>query len=138
MNRILIITSVAVLALTIGLTWTVFATGFNNLEAFASLPGEKQALIVEAIQKNREQNTALRDEIQSTKKAMIDALTAPEFDEAAFEQNADKLHELLIRKFSVMTASVKALAPQFTQQEREVLAAIFKHGRHGRHAKKHE
>lgn len=138
MNGKLIIISVSVLILTIGLTWTVFAKGFYKLEAFASLPKEKQTLIIDTFKKNREQNAALRDEIRSTRKAMIEALTAAEFNEAAFEQNANKLHELHKRKLESMTKSVIELAPQFTQEEREVLATVFKHGGHGYHSKKYE
>lgn len=138
MNRKLIITSVTVLVLTIGLTWTVFGKGFYKLEAFASLPKEKQTLIIDTLRKNREQNEALRNEIRSTKKAMIEAMTAAEFDEASFEQNANRLHELHNRRFESMTQSIKELAPQFTQEEREVLATVFKHGRHGYHSKKYE
>jgi uncharacterized membrane protein len=140
MNRKLIITSVTFLVLTVGLTWTVFGKGFYKLEAFASLPKEKQTLIIDTMQKNREQNAALRDEIRGTKKAMIDALTAPEFDVAAFESNANKLHELHNEKFKALSVSVKELAPQFTQEERQVLAKIFMHGKHGHkyHANKYE
>ena len=138
MNNKLIITSVTLFLLTVGLTWTVFGKGLYKLEAFASLPKEKQTLVIDTLKKNRENNAALRDEIRSTRKAMLEALTAEEFNESAFEQNADKLHELLNRKFETMTESVKELAPRFTQQEREVLAALFKNGRNEYHSKKYE
>lgn len=127
-----------VLVITIGLTWSVLGKGFYKLEAFASLPKEKQTLIIDTMKNNREQNAALSEEIRSTKKAMIEALTAAEFDETAFEQNANKLHELHNRKFGTMTESVKELAPRFTQQEREALAAMFKNGRNEYHSKKYE
>ena len=135
MNRKVIITAVTVLVLTAGLSWKVFARGFYNLEAFAGLPKEKQTLLIETMKSNREKNSALRDEMRSTKKAMIEALTAPEFDESAFEKNAEKLRELQNRRFETMTESVKSLAPGFTQQEREALASMFQHRRHWQNAK---
>jgi uncharacterized membrane protein len=140
MNRKLIITSVTLLVLTVGLTWTVFGKGFYKLEAFANLPKEKQTLIIESMQKNREQNAALRDEIRSTNKAIIDALTAPDFYVAEFEVNVNKLLELHNEKFKALSFSVKELAPQFSQEERQVLSKIFMHGKHGHkyHANKYE
>lgn len=137
MKRNLLI--VSVLVLTLGLAWSVYAKGFYKLEAFASLSKEKQTLIIDTMKKNHEAKKELWGQMKEAKKGMHEALTAPKFDAANFQANADKIEALKAQKFKIMTDSIKELAPQLTQEEREVLAKILPKGKrghgHGYHGK---
>ena len=111
--------------------------GKANMEALKELPAEKQTLILATIKEVKEENSALREEIKATREAMKAALTAPTFDEEAFKANAEKLEGLMAEGFRTFTDAVATIAPELTQEEREVLAQMGPrgHDRHGRHDK---
>lgn len=119
------------LVFTLGFTLSVFAKGYEKLEAFAELSKEKQTLIVETMKKNHDAKKELWDQMKEVKKSMNEILIAPEFDENAFQTNVEKMEELKDKKFEIMTNTVTELAPQLTQQEREVLAQMIAKGKHG-------
>lgn len=127
-NKLLILTA---LVFTLGLTLSVYAKGYHTLEAFADLPGEKQALIVETMKKNHEAKKEIWKEMKETKKSMHELLTAPEFDSVAFQSEAEKIEQLKAQKFDIMTNSIMEIAPQLTQEERENLAKMFHKGKRG-------
>ncbi len=119
------------LVFTLGFTLSVFAKGYEKLEAFAELSKEKQTLIVETMKKNHEAKKELWGQMKEVKNSMHEVLTAPEFDEKAFQANVDKMEELKDKKFEIMSDTVIELAPQLSQQEREVLAQMMARGKHG-------
>lgn len=135
-NRLLILTA---LVFTLGLTLSVYAKNFHKLEAFSELPKEKQSLIVETMKKNHDAKKELWPEIKDAKKLMHDALMGPEeFDAEAFQAGADRVNQLNAQKFDIMTSSIKEIAPQLNQQERQTLAEMFHRGKrhHGDHKSK--
>ena len=107
--------------------------GKAKMEALMQLPVEKQTLILSTIKEVKKENEGRREEIKATREAMIDALTAPTFDEEAFKANAEKLETLMAEGFRTFTAAVAQIAPELTQEERKVLAQMGPHGRPGRH-----
>ncbi|MGH7884902.1 MAG: periplasmic heavy metal sensor [Thermodesulfobacteriota bacterium] len=121
----------SILVLTIGFGLSVYAKGFHNLEAFAGLSKEKQTLIVETMKKNHDAKKELWSKMKEAKSGMHDALTAPTFNADAFQASVDNMEELMSTKFEIMIDTVKELAPQLNQAEREVLAEMFPKGKHG-------
>jgi len=135
MKKTLIIGSVFIVGIALGvLTFSHngYGRGFKNLESFSKLPSDKQALLIETMSKVREENSSLREDMQAAKKSMIDALTAEKFEPNAFQQSVDKMHDLHGKKIQAMAEAVMSLAPQFTQEERVILAEILPKSRHGR------
>jgi uncharacterized membrane protein len=57
-------------------------------------------------------------------------LTAETFDAKAFKENADKLQSLMEQGYTSYTNAIVKLAPQLTQQERQVLAELGPGGHH--------
>lgn len=133
MKRNLIILSA--LVLTIGLAATVYSKGFNKLEAFSKLSKSNQELLVNTMKEKHESNKELKIQMKEAKNAMHQALVADQFDEAKFQTNADKLIALKIEKMKIMTETVRELAGQFSQEERESLAEILPKGKnhYGKH-----
>ena len=107
--------------------------GKGNMEALMQLPAETQTLILSTMKEVKEENQGRREEIRATREAMKEALTAPAFDEEAFQANAEKLETLMTQGFRSFTDAVAQIAPELTQEEREVLAQMGPQGRHGRH-----
>jgi len=128
MRKKLLVTSI--LVLTLGLSLAVYAKGMYSLEAFSTLPKEKQELLINKMKSMHEGKTESREEMKAAKKEMYDALTAPKFDEVKFQKSVEKLQKLHEQRMEKFTQAVKELAPQFTQEERLALAKIFPMGRH--------
>ena len=104
--------------------------GVEKLEAFSKLPADKQELIVSTLSAVKEEKKALRDEMKATHEKMKEILTAEEFDAQAFKENSDKLQALMAEGFTSFTDAIAELAPQLTQEEREILAELGPGGRH--------
>lgn len=126
---------VSVLALTLGLSLNVLARGFEKMEEFSKLPQEKQQLIINTMKTMKESRSEFREEMKAAKNEMKDALTAPEFDETKFLASAQKIEKLREQRRQMKIQSITEIAPQFTQEEREILAKIFHKGKrgHGHH-----
>jgi len=138
MNRKFVAASVFFSILMLGVmtySITVFGYGFKRLESFKSLPEDKQTLILDTMEKVRESNAGVREQIKVTKQSLMEVLTAPEFDEKAFQANVDKMNELHDQMFLSVTSAIKEIAPLFTQEERKALADIIPRGKtkHGKH-----
>ena len=104
--------------------------GVEKLEAFSKLPADKQELIVSTLSAVKEEKKALKDEMKATHEKMKEILTAEEFDAQAFKENSDKLQALMAEGFTSFTDAIAELAPQLTQEEREILAELGPGGRH--------
>jgi Spy/CpxP family protein refolding chaperone len=132
-----------ILAAVLGLGLTASVTAFSmppggghfaidRLEEFSELSDETQALVLETFNSVREENEGLREEIKQAHEDLRDILTADEFDSAAFEAQAEVLHSLMTQGFESFTKAIAELAPQLTQEEREILASLAPGGRHGK------
>ena len=127
----------AILGIVLTTSVTAFAGGRgHNMEALMELPPETQTLVLSTMKEVREENQGLREEIKATREAMKDALTAPTFDAEAYNANAEKLEGLMAEKVSTFTDAIAKIAPELTQEEREVLAEMGPkrgHGPRGKH-----
>ena len=138
MNRKFVAASVFFSILMLGVmtySITVFGHGFKRLQSFKSLPEDKQTLIIETMESVHAKNSVVREEIQAAKQALMEVLTAPEFDEKTFQANVDKMNELHDQMFLSLTSAIKDVAAQFTQEERQVLVDLLPKGKakHGTH-----
>jgi uncharacterized membrane protein len=106
--------------------------GIERLEAFSKLPADKQQLIISTLGAVKEENEGLRDEMEATRDKMKEILTAEEFDAQAFKENSEKLQTLMSQGFTSFSNAIAELAPQLTQDEREILAELGPGGHHGR------
>jgi uncharacterized membrane protein len=104
--------------------------GVEKLEAFSKLPADKQELIVSTLSAVKEENEALRDEIEAAHDKLKEILTAEEFDAQAYKETSEKLQGLMAKGFSSFNNAIAGLAPQLTQDEREILAELGPGGRH--------
>ncbi|MEW6144435.1 MAG: periplasmic heavy metal sensor [Thermodesulfobacteriota bacterium] len=104
--------------------------GIERLEAFSKLPQDKQQLIISTLSAVKEENEGLRDEIEATHDKLKEILTAEEFDAEAFKENSEKLQTLMAQGFTSFSNAIAELAPQLTQDEREILAELGPGGRH--------
>lgn len=127
----------AILGIVLTTSVTAFAGGRgHNMEALMELPPETQTLVLSTMKEVREENQGLREEIKATREAMKEALTAPTFDAEAYNANAEKLESLMAEKVGTFTDAIAKIAPELTQEEREVLAEMGPkrgHGPRGKH-----
>lgn len=107
--------------------------GIERLEAFSKLPADKQELIISTLSAVKEENEGLRDEIEAAHDKLKEILTAEEFDAEAFKENSEKLQTLMAQGFTSFSNAIAELAPQLTQEEREILAELGPGGHHGKH-----
>lgn len=135
MKRNLLI--VSVLTLTLGFSLNVLAKGFQKMEEFSKLPQEKQQLVIDTMKTMKEGKSEYWNEMKAAKKEMHEALTAPEFDEARFQASVQKMEQLRDQRKQMKIQAISELAPQFTQEEREILAKIFHKGKRGHGHYKH-
>ena len=107
--------------------------GIERLEAFSKLPADKQALVISTLSAVKDENEGLRDEIKAAHDKLKEILTAEQFDAQAFKENSDKLQALMAQGFTSFSNAIAELAPQLTQEEREILAELGPGGHHGKH-----
>lgn len=107
--------------------------GVEKLEAFSKLPADKQALVISTLRAVKEENKELRDEIEATHDKLKEILTAEQFDAQAFKENSEKLQTLMAQGFTSFSNAIAELAPQLTQEEREILAELGPGGHHRKH-----
>jgi len=100
----------------------------KSAKEFASkLPGDKAALFLETVKKVHLNNRDAYNQIREARKEAMKLLSAPEFDEAAYRLQVEKIHELRsLMKRRLADATIE-LARQFSQKERSALAQHLKH-----------
>jgi len=106
----------------------------KSVKEFASkLPGDKAALFLETVKRVHLDNRDAYNQIREARKEAMKLLSAPEFDEAAYRLQVEKIHELRsIMKQRLADATID-LARQFSQKERSALAQHLK--RFSRHSR---
>ena len=106
----------------------------KSVEDFASkLPEDKGALFLETVQRVYLNNRDEYNQLREARKEAIKLLSAPEFDEAAYRLQVEKIHKLRsLMKWRLADATIE-LAKQFSQEERKALAQHLRHfSRHSR------
>ena len=106
----------------------------KSVKEFASkLPADKAALFLETVERVHPNNRDAYNQIREARKEAMKILSAPEFDEAAYRLQIEKIHELRnLMKRRLADATIE-LARQFSQEERRALAQHLRHSpRHSR------
>ena len=106
----------------------------KSVKEFASkLPGDKAALFLKTVKRVHLNNRDAYNQIREARKEAMKLLSAPEFDEAAYRLQVEKIHELRsLMKRRLADATIE-LARQFSQKERSALAQYLKNfTRHSR------
>jgi len=106
----------------------------KSVQEFASkLPGDKAALFLETVERVHLNNRDAYNQIREARKEAIKLLSAPQFDEAVYRLQVEKIHELRsLMKRRLADATIE-LAKQFSQAERKALAQHLRHfSRHSR------
>jgi len=100
----------------------------KSVKEFASkLPGDKAALFLETVKRVHLNNRDAYNQIREARKEAMNLLSAPEFDEAAYRLQVEKIHELRsLMKHRLADATIE-LARQFSQKERSALAQHLRH-----------
>ena len=129
-TRILIISSLILNVLFIGI---IIGSMSNRLfrEDFprkhppplaVNLPPDKEKLFSDTMEKAFRENDHIRKQMDEGRERVLSILSAPEFDEAAYQAETEKLEKLrgvMMQRFADAT---RELAKQFNQEERKALA----------------
>ena len=134
-TKVLIISSVLLNVLLVGVIigsvshrlfredrWGRHLRGFT-----ANLPADKKKVFSETMKKVELGNRDTFKQIGEARERTFSILTAPEFDEAAYQVEVNKLHELHGLIMQRMADAVKVLAKQSNQEERKSLAEDLRH-----------
>jgi uncharacterized membrane protein len=106
----------------------------KSVKEFASkLPADKAALFLKTVERVHQNNRDEYNQIREARKEAMKRLSAPEFDEANYRLQIEKIHELRsLMKRRLADATIE-LAKQFNQKERKALAQHLRHfSRHSR------
>jgi uncharacterized membrane protein len=95
-------------------------------ELTVKLPPEKEKLFSDTLGKVRLENREIRKQVREGRENIFSILTAPQFDEAAYESETKKLHELRMLMMHQLSDTTKQLAKQLNQEERKALAEWLK------------
>jgi len=95
-------------------------------EAIAELPEPLQARFCEKMEPLREDRESLRNQIQEARDEAIRLLVTEPFDEAAYDRQVNKIHELRGLRAKRMAEVVKAVAKDSPLEQREMLAEMLK------------
>jgi uncharacterized membrane protein len=90
------------------------------------LPPEKEKLFSDTIEKAFLENDHIHKQMDEARERVLSILSAPEFDEATYQAETEKLEKLrgvMMQRFADAT---KELAKQFNQEERRVLAEYLR------------
>ena len=86
------------------------------------MPKDKAELLLETVERVHVNNRDAYEQIREARKRAMKILAAPEFDEAAYRVQVEKLHELRgLMKGRLANATIE-LARQFSQEDRRALA----------------
>jgi len=104
----------------------------KSVKEFASkLPADKAALFLATVERVHLNNRDAYNQLREARKEAMKFLSAPEFDEAAYRLQIEKIHELRSLMKRRLAGATIELARQFSQKERRALS------QHLRHFKRH-
>jgi len=100
----------------------------KSVKAFASkLPEGKAALFLKTVERVHLNNRDTYEQMREARKEAMTLLSEPEFDEAAYRVQVEKIHGLRsLMKRRLAEATIE-LARQFSQEERKALAQHLRH-----------
>jgi len=100
--------------------------GKHAREFASKLPEDKEALFLKTVEKVHLNNRDVHKQIREGRRRAMKILAGPKFDEAAYQIQVEKLHELrgLMRR-RLADATIE-LARQFDQEERRALIQYLK------------
>jgi uncharacterized membrane protein len=105
----------------------------RHAELMSKLPQDKAELFLKTVEKVHLNNRNIYNKIREKRKEAMKILAAPEFDEAAYQLELKKLHELGDLMMQGLANATIDLARQFGQEERRALAQHLRHElRHSR------
>jgi uncharacterized membrane protein len=100
----------------------------RHLPEFAmKLPEDKRTLFSDTMKKVHLENREIHKKIQETRERALKILTAPEFDETAYQVHVDEVHQLRGMMMQRLADAAKELAEHFNQEERKALAEHLRH-----------
>ncbi len=125
--KIFIITSVLLNILMAGVIFGNIGKYFLNKhkisqEIVNSLPDDKRKLFKETMNSAEKATGELHEELDNARKEAANLLKAEPFDKEAYLSQVQHISELRGQVMQKMSQSVAALAEQFTQEERSILA----------------
>jgi uncharacterized membrane protein len=91
-------------------------------ELRVNLPPDKEKLFSDTMEKAFRENDHIRKQMDEARERVLSILSAPEFDEAAYQAeaaNLEKLRGVMMQRFADAT---QELAKQLNQEERKALA----------------
>jgi uncharacterized membrane protein len=134
--KALVIGSLLLNVLLVGFVLGDVSHRFHNKEHFgendgrdltSKLPKEKAALFSKTVERVRQENRQVFKQIREAREDAMRILGAPEFDEAAYRLQVERLNKLLgLMKQHLADATIE-LARQFSQEERSALAQHLRH-----------
>jgi uncharacterized membrane protein len=86
------------------------------------LPPDKEKLFSDMMEKVFRENDDIRKQIDEARERVLSILSAPEFDEATYYAEIEKLEKLHSAMMQRLADATKELAKQFNREERKVLA----------------
>jgi uncharacterized membrane protein len=96
--------------------------GRHAPELASKLSQDKAALFFETVEKVHLDNKKVHNEIREARKKAMKVLTAPEFDEATYQMELEKVHKLRGLIMQRLADATIELAGQFDRKERRALA----------------
>lgn len=90
------------------------------------LPGDKAKLVKQTMRSLRKDTKKTRRQIRKTRSSINKIITAPDFDESAFDKEIANLQNLTTEMMASFGKVTKELAVQLEQDEREVIAELLK------------
>jgi uncharacterized membrane protein len=128
--RILIISSLILNVLLIGIiigsmSDRLFRKDFPRRkppELGLKLPPDKKKLFLDTMEKVFRENDDIRKQMDEARERVLSILSAPEFDEAAYQVETAKLEKLRGMMMQRFADATKELAKRFNQEERKALA----------------
>lgn len=96
-------------------------------EFAVKLPADKRELFSKTMEGVHLENREIHRQIREARKRALRILTAPEFDEAAYQTEVDKLNRLRGHMMQRLADVTKELAKQLDQEERKGLAEHLRH-----------
>lgn len=96
-------------------------------ELAVKLPVEKKELFLKTMEQVHLNNRDIDKQMDETREKVINILTAPEFDEAAYRSEVQKLDSLRGLMMQRLEDATIELAKQFNQEERNALAEHLRH-----------
>jgi uncharacterized membrane protein len=94
----------------------------HGREFAIKLPPAKQELFFTTMERVNKENRGIHRQMREARQRILLILTAPEFDEAAYQQEVEKLDQLRTRMMRRLEDATRELAKQLDQEERKALA----------------